>query len=55
MDKLFPSWESLVSDIPAGDGNLANQFFTVQLEVQVAEATDFILHCTNKEAISFLD
>ncbi len=27
--KFFPPRESLVSDIPAGDGNVANPFFTV--------------------------
>ncbi len=27
--KLFPPRESLVSDIPAGDGKTANLFFTV--------------------------
>jgi hypothetical protein len=27
--KLFPARESLVSDIPAGDGKTANLFFTV--------------------------
>jgi hypothetical protein len=27
--QLFPPRESLVSDIPAGDGNVANLFFTV--------------------------
>jgi hypothetical protein len=26
---LFPSWESLVSDIPAGDGKTANLFDSV--------------------------
>jgi hypothetical protein len=29
--KFFPSRESLVSDIPAGEGNVANLFFTVYL------------------------
>jgi hypothetical protein len=29
MGKLFPARESLVSDIPAGDGNTAKPFFTV--------------------------
>jgi len=29
MGKLFPTRENLVSDIPAGDGNTANPFFTV--------------------------
>jgi hypothetical protein len=27
--KLFPSRESLVSDIPAGDGKMANLFYSV--------------------------
>jgi hypothetical protein len=27
--KLFPPWESLVSHIPAGDGNIKKLFFTV--------------------------
>jgi hypothetical protein len=27
--KLFPARESLVSDIPAGDGKIVNLFFTV--------------------------
>jgi hypothetical protein len=27
--KFFPAWESLVSDIPAKDGKIANLFFTV--------------------------
>jgi hypothetical protein len=29
VGKLFPARESLVSDIPAGDGNTAKPFFTV--------------------------
>ena len=29
VSKLFPARESLVSDIPAGDGNIAKPFFTV--------------------------
>ena len=27
MGKLYPARESLVSDIPAGDGNIAKPFF----------------------------
>jgi len=30
---LFPARESLVSDIPAGDGNTLNLFYSVQLSV----------------------
>jgi hypothetical protein len=40
--KLFPPRESLVSDIPAGDGNVANLFFEVYLIKIVVQ--DLILH-----------
>jgi len=29
LGKLFPARESFVSDVPAGDGNIAKPFFTV--------------------------
>jgi hypothetical protein len=29
MTSLLPPWESLVKDIPAGDGNIEKQFFTM--------------------------
>jgi hypothetical protein len=31
MIKFFPARESLVSDIPAGDGKFENTFFTVYI------------------------
>ncbi len=35
--KLFPAKESLVIDIPAGDGKIVNLFFTVQLQSKLAD------------------
>jgi hypothetical protein len=51
MDKLFPARESLVSDIPAGDGKTAKPFFTVWIpggEIHF----DFILISRYKVLIS---
>jgi len=31
LGKLFPARESLVSDLPAGDGNTAKPFFIVHI------------------------
>ncbi len=31
--KLFPARESLISDIPAGDGKTANLFYSVYIQI----------------------
>ncbi len=49
--KLFPPWQSLVSDIPAGDGNVAYLFLRCMRGINVLSAyTDTTLpyFCTNK-------
>ncbi len=33
--KLFPARESLVSDIPSGDGKMASLFLTVYLSIEL--------------------
>jgi hypothetical protein len=41
--KFFPARESLVSDIPAGDGKSYNPFFTVYTVDSVTQVTPLIL------------
>jgi hypothetical protein len=47
MTSLFPPRESLLSDIPAGDGNIEKAFFTVpKNHVIDASSKDLISHST---------
>jgi hypothetical protein len=40
---IFPARESLVSDIPAGDGNIANLFYSAGVNVLVALSSVFVI------------
>ncbi len=47
ITKLFPARESLVSDIPAGDGKIDNIFFTMYLPVALFQFEAFIREYSN--------
>jgi hypothetical protein len=50
--KLFPPRESLVNDIPAGDGNIEKLFFTV-LRVLRLEVSMYNVYITNQFQTTF--
>ena len=50
--KLFPARESLVSDIPTGDGKISNLFYSVVTANPVKNREDVLLLGQRKEALS---
>jgi hypothetical protein len=42
LGELFPAWESLISDIPAGEGKTANLFLQYnQPSIKLQRSVDF--------------